>query len=554
MNYSARVEQVLYSALPNVPSRWSTEHRIHQLQLAQTIRPDLPFAEELLVGYLWPVDASAAKKELDSLVAKFGMNVLHAHHLSDLALEGGRVEEAREVLIRIKDKDLDGETAWKLGNLELAQKNEQDAVRWYELAMEESTKMSAWSLTHCAEAYTSVGRLSDAEEAMEHALRAVESGVQQNLAGLVHLRYADWLEDQGRAEEAEKVFRDVLSMASHDNHNGRKHEEYASFLLRDGRPSEAITVLKAGIKAFTSRLQSSAKMDSLRKHLLRGELHKLQGQLGRAYMVNKNTDKALELVLEMRDDHPYTSRQVGFMIDIFVKAGVYEEALIVARMGELTEALRADPLISSHVQQSLYTVERADPEILSRVKQSFDRAERKDGTTRELLGRLEVRRGLGMELSKYNYLKLSRHKSGADALEILEEALKVYPDSYELIAVLALNQRWSGAVEESSESLELAIRTYEDEVNLLAPFASEGNEPPNFEMALRGRDAFECREFLLTCILAAGQELDDEMKQRLERSIAMILGDPSIVSELQRSLSQNFLDLDEKKRANKVEP
>lgn len=154
-----------------------------------------------------------------------------------------------------------------------------------------------------------------------------------------------------------------------------------------------------------------------------------------------------------------------------------------------------------------------------------------------MLERIQVRRALGIKLRDFDYRELAEHKPPSEAVVLLKEAVEVHPDSYQLLAYLALMQRRANVTDESKITLELALRKFEEEMKLLSQFAGKDKTPPTHELRLRMLDAVTCNKFLAICFVAADQTVVDQVAQRLERSIEMIGGDPSEISEIRAAVS-----------------
>lgn len=530
-NYWARIEHVLYSALPDVPPQLATEYRIQQLRIARSIRPELPFAGELLAIYLeGDGKFSQARDELDKLNEKYGLNVLRAHKLSQFAHEEGRIVEARQFLLKAKEQDSEGTTAWYLGDLEQDLGNYQKAVEWYELAREESSEICAWNLKRCADAYTALGRLPDAEDAYQIAIRHLnqmspnELKKERNIVG-VYSSFAKFLEQHGREDEAEEVFRTLLELEVEDSD---RFSEYAKFLIRRDQPSDAIRILQFGIETLTDRLRSSGAMDSLVKELLRGDQHEIQGFLCKLYVATGDSKAAADLFTLMKNDLPYTPAQVQHLVGLCQYVGANEEAMTIARMGEYTETLKVKPELISSVTRLLMK-ENEDGEI-----------------SHEFLDRILVRRSLGMELDQFDYCFLARHKPLTEAVAILKEAVERNPHSYQILACLAAIEKRKGSFAESKSALEVAINRYEHEAQFLSGLAEEDFKLGDYDLNLRLFRAVNCTQFFADCMEAADEDSAEEVTQRIRRAQESIGGDPSILTEpdtAETSQIQQILDL-----------
>jgi tetratricopeptide (TPR) repeat protein/tRNA A-37 threonylcarbamoyl transferase component Bud32 len=505
-HYWARVERVLYAAEPNVNASMVTASRIEQLRIAKTIRPDLPFASETLASLLRAVDSKQARAELDALIRTFGLSVIRAHALADFELENGDYLQSRKILLEVKDEDLEGGTAGQLGDVARQFGETDEAIHWYEIARRESVISSPFMLADLAEAYSSLGRFEDAEAAYREALAIVrESSNWKSSTSFIYLDYAHWLEQQVRIDDANGVF---AQLEECELLEGLPYVEYADSLVRQFRPEDAIAVLKHGIEVFERGMPTGDGADKITRQIMRGDLHKLQGQLVRVFMSIHDTDQAGHLVLQLWEDRPYTIQQTQILIDLLNDIGRTDDALLIARMGEFAETLDANPEQIGWVDTQL----------------------KKTKSNQERLERFAMRRAAGVRLEPQHYVELAvEHHDLGESLKILKEATAAYPDSYVVLAAAAIQHRLNGDDDLRKAKLAAAVDCYIAEVRKLVQWSAwQGGAQPT-DYISRRYAAIQPDDFFFYCFLAAGDGDASDIAERLEKALVEIGGDSAIV-------------------------
>jgi len=104
-----------------------------ELDIAKTIRPDLPFASEVLVSI--SVEPAGKQKELAEQIERFGLDLPRAHLMSELLQKQKKFDEAKSLLLRVLDQDSGGVTAEKTGDLEYRLGHYEQARDWYRRAI-----------------------------------------------------------------------------------------------------------------------------------------------------------------------------------------------------------------------------------------------------------------------------------------------------------------------------------------------------------------------------------------------------------------------------------
>lgn len=506
--YWVRLERVLYSVDAATPDNLKTKTHLAELKLAKSIRPDLPFASELLAIFLSEEDPKQARSELDDLVKRFGMNALRACSLANFAIKDGDFDEAKRVLLQVKDSDRDGGIAEHLGNLAHIRGQADESLDWYQVAINEKGTLSASSYVTLAEVYGSLGKQEDAETAHRDAIRVADT-TEYLLRSWSYLSYAEWLENHGRADDAERVFADLKELKLAES---RPYVEYAMFLVRRKRPKEAIPILKFGIELLQNRSKIIARGSESNSDLARGEIHELQGKLGQLLHAVGDLEEASRLILHLENDRPYTAQQARYLIDLWNRIGRPEEALNVARASEFGDLVARERQGIGFVDIQLATM----------------------GLVEERIERFKIRRAAGDILSPEMYVQFSlATQDVSEASKILEEAIQHHSEAYLVFAHLSLLRQKEGHRKESRDCLEKAVGCYVDEASYLAQFK-------NLPWAARPK-SYIYREFAVTnaeqffevCFLSAGQ-LDSSaliatVEHRLKEAISKMDGDWDMV-------------------------
>src|SRR5262249_29062115 len=113
---------------------------IPELEIAKAMRPDLPFASELLVGFYRSTrDSFGEKKELADQIERFGLDLLRAHDMAKLVQGEKNFDEAAAILRQVLQHDPGGRTAEQIGDSEYRMGHFAQARDWYRRAIAEGT-------------------------------------------------------------------------------------------------------------------------------------------------------------------------------------------------------------------------------------------------------------------------------------------------------------------------------------------------------------------------------------------------------------------------------
>ncbi len=411
-HYWARLERVLYGEDPKVVFPLSKQARTEELRLAKTLRPDLPFASELIAYFS---DEETAVEELQFATKKFGPDLLRAGRMADLLIGLGEFESAERTLRSVLSQDPGGEIAGRLGGLKLRTGDYNEAMRWYRESIRAGRADPATFRSY-AQAATGAGDCHTAE-------KAFLDGIKSNPTSPNLLENAgQWYEKQGRFEDAERVYRMACKLpASEDS---TPESNLASLLERQHRVDEAIKVLVEGIARRTSQRFGSFEMKE---------------QLGRAYISTGRLAEARKLVKEECRKRPYKPIQDHMLINLLDLLGEHREALLAARSAELSEFVKDE---STSVDAPLML---ADP--------------------MEYIERLKTRRALGMVLGESCYLNLAGCSQDADeSIAIINEGIKQHPRSFDLHAHLAVLLRRKGKTKVAQEVYHSAVKLFVEDV------------------------------------------------------------------------------------------
>ncbi|MAT67953.1 MAG: hypothetical protein CMJ58_00335 [Planctomycetaceae bacterium] len=507
-HYWARVERADYAATSDINPNLVVDKRIQELTIAKGLRPDLPFAGEALVDYLQAAGKDrAAEDELRDLIEKFGLNVLRAHRLAEFYETRREYVEARDLLLQAKEMDPYGGTGDKLGDLHMRAGQLPDAIHWFEVAKSEARTPSPHMLCQLADAYDVTKRPELAETNYREAVDIVKQASQwKSLVTYVHVRYARWLESQGRLVDAQQTFDELLDLKVP---GGEPFLQYAALHQRQFAHEKAIEVLQRGLKSLSAR-ESRSDADQLEQSLRRADRHALQGALIEAYLAAERYQEAVSEVEQLQQDFPYTLQQTQILIDFMERLNLHEEALLVARTGEFSEAVQRDPLPITSVDVQLS----------------------RNNATRERMRRQRVRYSLGVTLLPRHYLELARDDQ-AEAVDILQVAARRFPESFQIHARLAATLQANGRLDEANAELTAALDAYATEIRQLVTWKDLPPIARPVDYLIRLEEAREPRDFLVDCYLAASQELSQTVTEQLQRSLDELDADIALIHEAQ---------------------
>jgi tetratricopeptide (TPR) repeat protein len=240
-DYWSRLERAYFGRIAS-DGEFTSKRVIPELEIAKTIRPDLPFASELLEKFyssdrMDGPNGARQKKELTEQIERFGLDILRAYAMSELLQKEHKFEEAEAILRKVLDQDAGGRTAEQIGNLEYRIGHYEQARDWYSRAISEGATYSV-AYSHLADALTAMRDWKNAERAYldgigEHPLRPFLYG-----------RLGYWYEQRGRFGDAEKIYRKALP--------------WYTFLLQQGKDDE-LRILEDRLRQICPKTKTEAK-------------------------------------------------------------------------------------------------------------------------------------------------------------------------------------------------------------------------------------------------------------------------------------------------------
>jgi len=410
-DYWSRSERAYYGRIATEEGAATGKRVIPELEIAKTLRPDLPFASELLVHFyatarLDGLDES--RQELTEQIERFGLDVLRAHDMAELLQKKKNYDEAGTILRKVLDQDPGGETAVKIGDLEYKMGHYESARDWYQRAITEGRTQPIVYL-HLANAFTAMQDWSSAEKTYLDGM--AEHPEEAHLIWNLGL----WYEARGRITDAEKAYRKGCELKGVF---AACFRELASLLGRLGRQAESVQVLERGIAQLEISL-AAAKRDRAQKGEASGpaidvDIVGLKESLGEAYIFGGRREDAFALIDAELKRRPIAVHRARVLINLLNRLGIQQVALEVGRLAEFTSHQQNPPTGSyQNVARGLVDGQLA-----------------KMGLFRELRDRLEARRALGEQISveEYGWLGMNIYQ-GPEAVAILSEGVKRYADS-----------------------------------------------------------------------------------------------------------------------------
>jgi tetratricopeptide (TPR) repeat protein len=383
---------------------------IPELEIAKIIRPDLPFASELLV-YFYLGDRR--KKELEEQIERFGLDVLRGQTMAEILQKENKYDEAEAILYKVLDQDPGGRTAERIGDLEYRMGHYERARDWYQRAIREGTNYPIAYL-HLANAFTALKDWKSAQ-------RAYLDGINEHpKEASLYWQLGSWYEARGWNADAEKVYRKGCELALEVEGSPRSSSQKGDlaqcfhglgFLLgRVGRHAESVQVLERGI----SKLEKAQGNQAQKDQSLDVRISALKDLLGERYIFGGRRDKALSLIDAELKRTPITFNRARVLIKLCNYLGMQQRALEVGRLAEFS------------TQEDRSSKGPGDRQV---VRSLVDTQLRQMGLFKELRDRLEARRALGEEMGVTDYGWLGTVYQGIESVAILREGVKNYPDS-----------------------------------------------------------------------------------------------------------------------------
>ena len=127
----------LGKSLCPIPAEENVNQRvIPELEIAKTIRPDLPFASEFL-AQSFSTNSLRRKRELAGQIERFGLDILRAHDMFAILQREKKHDEAEAILLKVLDQDIGGHTAELIGHSKYSVGRYEQACDWYRRAISE---------------------------------------------------------------------------------------------------------------------------------------------------------------------------------------------------------------------------------------------------------------------------------------------------------------------------------------------------------------------------------------------------------------------------------
>jgi tetratricopeptide (TPR) repeat protein len=223
-DYWIRLERALFG---RIPSEEDVRQRLRiELEIAKIIRPDLPFASELIVASKF--DPVTTKQEFEELTERFGLDLLRAHDRAEALQKENRSEEAKAILLTVLDQDPGGRTAEKIADLEYKAGHYEEARDWYRRAIREGANYPV--------AYMKLAHTFTAMKDWNAVEKAYLDGIAEHPKNaFLYWNLGSWYEKTGRIADAEKTYRQGCELPW-------RLPDYAPLLLaRSGTPRKAIS-------------------------------------------------------------------------------------------------------------------------------------------------------------------------------------------------------------------------------------------------------------------------------------------------------------------------
>jgi serine/threonine protein kinase/tetratricopeptide (TPR) repeat protein len=451
-DYWSRLERALFGRPQSEQDSGIRKRVIPELEIAKTMRPDLPFASELLFRFcsdqLDPRDVARRQKELTEQIERFGRDILRAHAMAEILQKQRKYDQAAALLRAILDQDTGGVTAERIGDLEYRRGRYENARDWYRRAITEGVK-SPIAFVKLAAALAALKDLPAAEQ-------AYLDGIGKNPKDA--FLYGDlgyWYQIRGRLADAEKAYRagselpcntdespSTLIETASIGHTASCYSSLAALLQRTGRQAEGLQVLERGI----ARLAKGLNAPSLNHGQIEEQIGRLKRDLGRAYVNSGRPRDALALIDEELKPTPLRPTKALWTVEVLQLLGMGVRALEVARLAEY--ASQKDEESNSRLSRQVAT-------------SVLDRALRGMGLFSELRSRLESRRAWGEELSftEYEWLGTSAYQ-GVEAVAILAEGVSKHPSSFSLRSTYMVALAKAGRKKEALKAYEEAKELY----------------------------------------------------------------------------------------------
>jgi serine/threonine protein kinase/tetratricopeptide (TPR) repeat protein len=426
-DYWSRVERGFFGSRPSETN--ARVRVIPELELARTIRPDVPFASEFIVWFYWKdrehsgaFDRLAAKAELTEQIERFGLDLLRADRMSELLQHEKKYDEAKALLLTVLEQDTGGCTSKEIGDLEYRTGQYAQACNWYRRAISEGTQYS--------EPYSRLAKSCCALKDWVGAEKAYLDGIAGHpIDASLYWGLGSVYQQMGRLHDEESIYRKACKLPDTiDNSvdSGSQpvalaicYRSLASLLGVTNRPAESVEVLEQGIARMEKCLLTINKDQNecrrVNSEVLELFLGNMKEYLGQVYILSGRRADAISLIDSGLKTRPITYYRAYSLVKLLNRLGMHQKALQISRIAEF----------ATHQHQSTESERRLARRLVNGQLREMD-------LSMELLDRLETMRASGQELVSEEYNWLANRAQGAKALSIIRDALKLYPESVEL--------------------------------------------------------------------------------------------------------------------------
>jgi serine/threonine protein kinase/Tfp pilus assembly protein PilF len=420
-DYWSRLERAYFGRLK---SEETTNRRvIPELEIARTLRPDLPFASELLAAFYGHADdRSRQKKELAEQIERFGINILRAHDMAQLLRKEKKYDEAEAILLKALDQDTGGVTAEQIGDLHMRMRHFEQARDWYQRAVGEGTRNPV-TFERMADAFSATKDWKAAEKAY------LDGIAEKPKRAYLYRALGRWYEKRGRIAEAEKTYSQGCELSidwepvseslgafqSEVTDHVNCFQALARLQSQSGRQTDRLRVLESGIAQLTKWLEHTNAGQPPEAQSIRQGIFELEGDLCQAYNQTGRRKDAISVIETQLKKKPIMASQARTLMENLRLLGMGQAAIEVGRLAEFT--LLHDALSNDTVKAICFSVDSQFSEM---------------GLGRELRDRLETKRSLGEQLSDWDYSWLGSLYQGKEAVAILREGIEKHPESFGL--------------------------------------------------------------------------------------------------------------------------
>jgi serine/threonine protein kinase/Flp pilus assembly protein TadD len=447
-DYWSRLERAYKGQMPTEEGVGTDKRVTIEYDIAKTIRPDLPFASELL-AHFYSV-GPLRKRELEEQIERFGLDVLRAKDMAELLQKESKYDDAEVILHKLLNQDTGGVIAGEIGTLEYRRRHFEQARDWFRRAIDNGNN-DPFAYVRLAYSFNAIKDWKSAET-------TYLEGIGENpTSTFLCMSLGMWYYRMGRVVDAESIFRkgcDIpcdakdasspLGIIQNEVANlSACHQLLALLVGGIGRQVERVQILKQGIARLENGFSSQHADQYQKAQVVEDEISKLKVALGQAYFDLGRREDTLSLINTELERRPLTPYRAGMLASLWNRLGNQQAALEVSRLAEVT----------SHQQN-------ASSDTLRAARTLVDTQLNQMGLGKELLERLEMRQVLGQELGPLEYGWLGLLYQGEQAVTIVRKGIKKYPDSVSLHSELVALLWKAGQQEEAWQIYERARDLY----------------------------------------------------------------------------------------------